>query len=401
MIKNAGAKLTVVLPTRNRPRQCAAQLRLLHHTHFGHPIVVADSSDPSAAATVRDACVGVASYRGFSPTTSVTDKFLATLRGVDTPFVVTAPDDDVTLPHGIATALAFLEQNLDYVAAHGYVLRFGLDGDLFDIHDVAGFAPTVGQPAPMQRLYHLVRRYQPFIWAVFRTDVFVEAMEAASRADGFIFQELTFHTTAILRGKVARLPMIFAMRGMEESMSPLNRINPLFWFVDDGDDFFRKYVVYRDNLVRRILDGGFSDLASQAPGGTRDTPFWNIVRSIYLRPPLNWFTGTRAPGLPVERRLTQVVDLIHATWLGHECDTGVINHTVRLRLGEKLPELDVPPAWRGSRAVADADAVHPTASGRRYIWRHSVLTAEPREEIKIDADAMSQAERELDAYRQD
>ncbi len=55
----------------------------------------------------------------------------------------------------------------------GYVVDFGIHDGVFDIRRVRYFTPTIGADEPLQRLYDLVRRYQPFLWAVFRTEALV------------------------------------------------------------------------------------------------------------------------------------------------------------------------------------------------------------------------------------
>jgi glycosyltransferase domain-containing protein len=379
-VAQTSSQLTVILPTRNRPRYCAAQLRFFKDCGLAHPIVVADSGDPADAQAVRDACAGIAQYRRFDPSIGVVEKFITTLRAIETPFVVTAPDDDVTFPHAIDAALAHLRQNPDFIAAHGYVLRFGMHEDDFDIHNVSGFAPTIGHDEPLQRLYHLIRRYQPIIWAVFRTETFAAAMKAARGVDGFIFQELTFAATAALGGKIARLPLIFSMRGKEESMSPLDQIHPLFWFLRDAGGFFEKYRAYRAGLVQRIRREALA------------------AKPVLAR--LRARVGMLRHGAAVKSDLQQVLDLVHAAWLGRELDLGILEHTVRQRLGDALPAIHIAPVWPGWREPTQGDAVHSSPRGdRRYVWRREVLAAEPREEIKITPDEMARIERELDAYR--
>jgi hypothetical protein len=335
------------------------------------------------------------------------EKFLATIEAMATPFVVMVPDDDVTFPHAISAALAHLDKNPDYVAAHGYVLRFGMHRDDVDIHSVYGFTPTIGQAEPLQRLYHLIRRYQEFVWAVFRRQPLTQAMRAANGADGILFQEMSFAATAVLSGKIARLPVIYAMRGMEESMSALERINPLFWFLDDSKTFFRNYAAYRNELVRHIRDEGLAPEPVGARRGRRTDALWDATESFFRRrcnrvPFLRRAIRNLSSTFPGGSDLQQIVDMIHATWLVHEFDPGVLNHAVRQRLGDPMPELGIAPAWPGWREPEPGDVIHPSRLGqRRYIWRRNVLNAEPREEIAIDAQAIAQVESELEGYRLD
>jgi len=167
------SQLTLILPTHNRPRHAAAQLRFFKACGLRHHIVVADSSDPAEAEAMRAACTGIADYRRFDPVAP--DKLLTTVRSVQTPFVVMAPDDDIAFPHAIDAALEYLARHPDHVAAHGYTLRFGLQGNDVDIHSVYSFVPSIDHDDPLERHYDLMRRYQPFYWAVFRREILVSA----------------------------------------------------------------------------------------------------------------------------------------------------------------------------------------------------------------------------------
>ncbi len=364
-------RLTVILPTHNRPRHCAAQLRFFKDCGLRHDIVVADSSNQEEAEAVRAACVGVADYRRFDP--QAHDKLLTTIRSAGTPFVVMTPDDDITFPHAIDAALDYLTRNSDYVVAHGYTLRFGLNASDFDIHSVYTFAPSIDHDDPLARHYHLMRRYQPFFWAVFRRDILELALEVAQPfVTGAIFQELLLMNAAVFRGKIAMLPMVYAMRGMEESQTPVTSSHPLFAVLDNAERFFSGYLSYRNALANfmRGRDG--------VPGARR---FINPVSGL------------------ADSRLEQLIDIVHATWLGREANVGVFNHAARLLLGEAISLLAGGPVWPGSRALADGDVVHSGLGDRRYIWRRTVLEAEPREEIIISAAEIARVEEQLEAYR--
>ena len=358
---NYSSILTIVIPTRNRPAHCAAQLRFFRDCGVRYRIVVADSSDSPKAKSVRTACKGIADYRYFDPQTRVFDKWAAVVGTIDTPYVVMTPDDDITFPHAIDAALDALRENEDYVAAHGYVLRFGMHDNIFDIHSVYSFTPTIGEDDPLRRHYQLMRRYQPFIWAVFRTAAFTAALQRAAEVDGAIFQEITFMNIAVLQGKVMRLPLVYAMRGSEESLVPLAEVNPFFWFLKDAGLFFGHYLAYRNRLAQTI----------------------------------------RAMNIPIpdDAKLEQLLDIVHGTWLGRAVDVGMINHTARQLLGDGLPAIYVAPQWPGWRPPERSDLVHVSRKNRReYVWREAVVAAEPRTEIAIGADEMANVERQLDVY---
>jgi hypothetical protein len=81
------------------------------------------------------------------------------------------PDDDIPLPHAIAECVTFLSKNKDYAAAWGYVVDFTAHGTDIDLFRVRWFAPSIDEQTSLERIYHLVRRYHPFFWAVYRKEV--------------------------------------------------------------------------------------------------------------------------------------------------------------------------------------------------------------------------------------
>jgi glycosyltransferase domain-containing protein len=366
--KAANTGLTVVIPTNNRPLHCAALLRFFKGCGLQHAILVIDSSDQNKAEAVRAACTGIAEYRWFDPNVN---KLLRVRDAIDTPFVAMVPDDDITFPHGIDAALDYLARNPDYVVAHGYTLRFGLHENDVDIYSVPSFVPSVNQDDPLERLFRLVRRYQTFYWAVFRSEVLISALQLAARFEHPFFNEIMFMNVAVLQGKVARLPLIYAMRGMEESHTPLTMIHPLFAVVHDAERFFSDYLTYRNALA---------DFIKTRRLAAEDRQY---------RDPVS--------GRP-DSRLEQLIDVVYGTWFARDANLGVLNHAAELLLGMQMPLLRGEPAWPGWRPLGDGDLVRHGPGERRYIWRRAVLEAEPREEIIIDPAEMARVERQFDNY---
>jgi hypothetical protein len=222
---------------------------------------------------------------------------------------------------------------------------------------------------------------------------------------GLIFEELTFAVTAALGGKIARLPVVFSMRGMEESMGRLDRVHPFFWFLHDSPAFFAGYVAYKSKLLLELRRQALGAKPLRVRLALWKRALWRGLASIRRHgragiPPLRRFVRNRGFAFPEGADLEQVVDLIHGIWLAHEVDFGILNHTVRRLLGDPLPPINVPSVRAEWREPAAGDEVHASPSGgRRYVWRREVLAAEPREEIAITPDEMAQVERELDNYR--
>jgi glycosyltransferase domain-containing protein len=361
-MSGAGDALTALLPTRDRPSYCARQLSFLRENGFPFRIIVLDGSDTALAGEVRAASAGLAEYRRFDPSFRMADKLAAAIGDVATPFVILVPDDDVILPHAIEAELAFLRENTSFAVAHGYFLDFASHGDAIELWRVTGFTPSITDDDPLRRHFELFRRYQSFYWGVFRTPVFASAVAAATAMQVVLFRELTAMSVSILQGKVARLPLIHALRDAAPSHAPLHDSDPMFWMLRDAQSFFSAYVGFRDHIAA--------------------------------------FIRNRDIAVPHEVELVQLLDMIYAAWFGREVETGKINHTVRLLLGDDLPPLATPGAAHAWQEPSAADEVSPAAVGpRRYVWRQAVLNAEPREEITIDRTERARVERQLDAHR--
>ena len=354
--------LTALIPTRNRPDECARQLRFLHGNEFPHRIIVLDASEQANSEAVRRASSGIAEFRHFGPEYRMADKLAAAVADVATPYVVLIPDDDIVLPQAIADAIVFLESHPDFVVAHGYFLAFHPHVDAIDMHRMIGFTPSIVDEQPLHRLYNLLRRYQSFYWGVFRTGIFRSAVTSACATQAVVFRELTALSTTILQGKVARLRSVYALRGPVKSHAAMHQSHPFFFFLRDAREFFGNYVVFRDGIAAFIRRNGI------------EIP----------------------PGVP----LGQLLDLAYAAYFAREVDTGTINRAVELLLGEPRPPIQPEPRASNWQEPVDGDVVHRSPTGnRRYIWRRQVLDAEPRDEIAVSGEDMVRVERQLEHHR--
>ena len=353
--------LTAVMPTRNRVHCVVSQLRLFAAANFRYPLVVADSSDAADVIGVWSAVRERAEYRSFAAETPFYDKLANVIAEVKSPFVLLVPDKKITCPHAVDIALEHLQKHQDHVATLGYVLGFGLHRYKIDFNRVVFYTPTIGEEDPLQRHYHLMRRYQVSLWAVFRREALATAIAQAQSVEGAMFQEIMFMNALVLQGKLCRLPVIFGLQGPERSLTPANRADPLYWFLDDSESFFQHYARYRHALAK-------------------------FIAGLDTVPPTK------------KANLAQVIDVIHGVWLNSSFDHGILNYTAQRLLGAPLPPLGDRPQPLGWRPVAPQDVVDEGEGTRTYIWRDTVLNAEPKDEIRITAEERECVQRELDAY---
>ena len=239
--------LTVIVPTRNRPDNLPGQLRLFQRASY--PVVIADSSDPAIADRIRATMPDFARFQPFAPDLSLYDKLELVLRTIETPYVLIASDRKITFPHAIEPLLDRLIAEADHVAAMGYVVGFSAYADTIDINRVIWFTPTIAEDDPLQRHYHLMRRYQSWAFCVFRTSSLLRAAAEARRAIGPVFQELLLMNAVALQGKMARLPVILSLQSEERSFHPPTRNNAFYWLLDDIRSFSEHYMRYRNALT--------------------------------------------------------------------------------------------------------------------------------------------------------
>ena len=348
--------LTAVILTHNRPDNLPGQLRLFQRFH--HPIIVADSSDPEIAIRVRALLPDVVQYQRHSPGSTLYDKLELVLRTIETPFVLTVSDRKIAFPHAADALLAHLVSHEDHVSAQGYTVGFGVHEDAVDINRVVCFTPTIGEGDPLQRLYHLMRRYQSWAFGVFRTAPLTRAAAQARSVEGAVFQEILLMNAIALQGKLARLPIILNLQTEERSFHLPKKNDPFFWFLDDIGSFVEHYLRYRKALTRFLVELGVS--------------------------------------VPPNSDLDQLVNMIHAVWLHRNFDYGTLNHATRLLLGDRIRPLSPPNTTIRWRAPAWWDVVN--HGKRRYVWRRAVLRAQPRTEIRISTAERKRVVEQLDAY---
>jgi hypothetical protein len=179
--------------------------------------------------------------------------------------------------------------------------------------------------------------------------------------DTIMFRELTVMNTAILQGKVARLPVIYQFRSASTSLTPLRESHPLYWFLSSPQSLLTAYRAYRDNLASFIKGAS--------------------IRTDHIK------------------SIDDLIDVIHGLFLQKEINPGVLNYAIQRTLGDPLPPVPEPVAWTGWKDPGRGDQLRPSKQNRRqYVWRANVLCAEPRDEISIDNAEIETAERQLDCF---
>ena len=182
-----------------------------------HRLFVADSSvqtRPSLAQCAR----WIRDLHYFSSDMRVVEKYLAALQSVETEFVCLVPDDDIT------SLMPSMRVSLTWKRTRTSWRRWAMCSISAFTTVSSTFAASVISRRPSVRTSRCSASMpgspvSTISWAVFRTDVLAAALEESLKMDIIVFQELTIMNAAAAQGKIARLPHIFSLRGMEESLS--------------------------------------------------------------------------------------------------------------------------------------------------------------------------------------
>ena len=174
-------KVTIFLPTYDRPEMLCKTLAFLQDTPDRFPIIVADGSNDhngrKNAVACRQAGSNVTYFHFPTPVEALPPteiplledhhkiianyyrRYLHALDQIVTPYVVHCSDDDLLIPETVAESAEFLDQNADYVACHGMYFNFryltdgleiecatydgpSLDGNEFAIRLISAFFPV-------------------------------------------------------------------------------------------------------------------------------------------------------------------------------------------------------------------------------------------------------------------
>jgi len=271
---------TLIIPTRNRQVLLRRLVRHFHGLPSGAKLLVLDSSDPEIAS----ANAAAMSFYGsalrhviYPATTSPAVKFAQGLTLVDTPYVSFCGDDDLVFVDALRMAVEFLEAHPDYACAHGLYINFREDGN--DLHVMREYAgPSIEANAWGGRVFRLLQKYESLFYAVFRTADLGQISAAMQAMPSLLFQELFQSVAALIKGKVKRLPVVYAARQTNPPVdSKRDRWQTYYWFAEQPRELIEHYRSYCDELWR------FYE-AHSAPRVEKDAFFkvLDVCHSVYF-----------------------------------------------------------------------------------------------------------------------
>jgi len=279
--------LTILIPSKDRPKQLSALLKYFANNHIPYKIIILESGH-SYRSLLADYPTLDIELHEFDPDILFGKKMLSGAELIKTPLVCLCADDDLVFKNAMEESAEFLKLHPEYSACQGYHGRFEEKGQDFYLMDFWWYHPSIESNDPLERLQELICRYQPVCWSVLRTDVFLWMHHRFIDIKTPLFFELFWSSMATIAGKVKRLPSLY---GLRKNDTIVVFGHPRYLFAESPENFCKDYLAYRtclekalkidDKFKRRSLDLMHTCLFHQAA----DQGFLRYVTQQSLKHP--------------------------------------------------------------------------------------------------------------------
>ena len=208
MATNFSDKLTVVIPTYNRPKYLRRSLHYWGRTDF--MVIVADGSEKQFDGEIPSN-VSYFHENELNPTL----RSFTALQKVRTPYVVLCADDDFFSLKGIFACIDFLNNQSDYASVQGHAIEFEIEDKnnitVRTLNDKR-IGHRIDGNAAIERLSQLFDEYVYQIYSVYRTPMLKLAIETCVDQKNGSYMELTAAIVPSIFGKHKVLPIFYSAR---------------------------------------------------------------------------------------------------------------------------------------------------------------------------------------------
>lgn len=272
-------RLTILMPTRNRPALVQRAIHYYISCGAPMPMLILDSSDadntlPAGAPAIK--------HLRFDPSTPLYRKLLEGLDAVDTPYAVFWADDDFLVPRTLEECGGFLDAHPDYSAVHGQAGLFRIvSKDRPAISAVGPYLQTaVTGDTAAKRLKTWLSGGGTVFYSVQRTEK-VAASIARCRdfGSGYHWGELAHGGLSIVQGKTAKLNLLYMLREVDperNSFSGSGFRDHFDWVV--GESFAAHYGKFCD-LLGEAMAARDSIGIDEARSAVKQA-FWNYLAGM-------------------------------------------------------------------------------------------------------------------------
>jgi glycosyltransferase domain-containing protein len=261
-------KLSIIIPTYNRPQLLPRTLRFLQ-AGPRLPMVVADGSEVSIASANAEICRGLGENISYFHIPNADNGAVAVrnnsfqrvqkaLGMVETPYVTFCADDDLLMVESALASVKFLEENKEYSGCQGLSFRFRYEPLGLRVEGVEYDDASIDGQDAGTRLMQLFSRYESPFYCVSRTSFQRRVADRLDAMTSFAFAELLQATAVVLEGKLKRLYDIHYLRNVETttaSSAPVSTredvpsANFIQWLANDPEEVFDAYKEHRSKVI--------------------------------------------------------------------------------------------------------------------------------------------------------
>jgi len=246
---------TLIIPTKDRSDYLIRQLTYFAKTRYKHWIYIGDSSNKYHFRQTQEAVnffrskLKVIQFRqeGKNAVESVIDM----LDKVSTPFCVFLPDDDFVITDSINKCIYFLDQNSEYIAAHGLGLTLFVQESKPYIKNIIYYPqPVIESNMASERLLSFLKNYSVALFSVYRTSQLQKIYELNKYIQDGTFTELFGCCMSVVKGKIKQLDHLYLIR----------QVHSRRYLLPDGSkwinapDWQSSYNVFKSSLASELAD---------------------------------------------------------------------------------------------------------------------------------------------------
>lgn len=262
-------KVDILIPTHNRPEYLERILGYYQKYGRDFNFVITDSSNLKNKLRNKKVIMNYPdlkiNYRNhYSEKLVQSLKFGETAKLARSKYCVFCGDDDFIIPNAIYASVKFLEENPDYVAAHGTYMGFHLFKSLKNVIFRWRFrySPhSIAFISPVKRLDFHLRNYVHLIWAVRRSEVVKNIYSDFFRAKLnprvlAVMGELLPDSLTVLFGKSKALNILY---GARQYFGSIISYYPTLLDAKNLGIYDEEYIKYQKVVIKNLQKLGYQE----------------------------------------------------------------------------------------------------------------------------------------------
>ena len=256
-------RVTLVIPTLNRPALLRRQLNYYKKTGFKGEILIADSTEGvgyHATSILVAEFSSILSLKHYHlPELSFAGAILKIIKEVQTPYVAVIPDDDFLIVSGIERCVNFLDNDNKFIAAHGLGIWIGSDDGGTDTISVVGHypLPVLLNNTGSDRVINHLENYKVTLFSIHRTEIWVKIFSNTPSAikhplccDRAFSDELLQCALTAVYGKVAQIEGLYLVRQTHNTRNFL----PAWYKWLTSERWWPSYISFRDKVAGALVE---------------------------------------------------------------------------------------------------------------------------------------------------